>query len=39
MITADDYASLIDLAPRGEGRVVPLCFAWRRRLGSGYAKM
>ena len=39
MITVDEYVAGIDPAPRGEGRVVSLCFAWRRRLGAGYAKM
>ncbi len=39
MVTVGEYAAGIDAAPRGKGWVVPLCFAWRRRLGSGYAKM
>ncbi len=39
MVTVGEYAAGIEPAPRGEGRVVSLCFAWRRRLGSGYAKM
>lgn len=39
MISVGEYAAGIDLAPRDEGRVVPLCSAWRRRLGAGYAKM
>ncbi len=39
MVTVGEYAAGIDPTPRGEGRVVSLCSAWRRRLGAGYAKM
>lgn len=39
MVTVGEYAAGIELAPRGKGRVVSLCSAWRRRLGAGYAKM